>query len=150
MLIREPFQKVLSCGAVVCPRGRGGCYPQAAFPIAIADNTGPHSRRTIWICFLQINPPRLLEALLLSPSDSGSFTAWRISQDTPPSTNSHIRMLTSPVGASNLEGSRKPRGGTVSPRLGLLSWKGLHLVRPPPQSQRLLYCVPLLECLYLP
>lgn len=112
VLIREPSQKDAQLWSRH-PSLRKSVIPRL-FSLAVADNMGPRSRRTIWICFLQINPPRLLEVLLLSPSDSGSFTDWRISQDTP-STNSHIRMLTSPVGASNLEASPKPRGGTVSP-----------------------------------
>ena len=87
----------------------------------------------------------LREILLLSPSHSGSFTGWRTSRDTP-FTKSCLRMFMTPARASNMEGPPSP---AVEPclLLGSLSRKGLYLVHLPSQSQNLLYCVRVLECL---
>lgn len=85
------------------------------------------------------------EILLLAPSHSGSFTGWRTSQDTP-STKSCIRMFMTPARASNLEGPPSP-AVELCLLLGSLSRKGLYLVHLPSQSQNLLYCVRVLECL---
>lgn len=97
--------------------------------------------------FSASNSPRFArrEILLLSPSHSGSFTGWRTSQDTP-FTKSCIRMFMTPARASNMEGPPSP---AVEPclLLGSLSRKGLSLVHLPSQSQNLLYCVRVLECL---
>lgn len=55
-------------------------------------------------------------------------------------------MFMTPARASNLEGPPSP---AVEPclLLGSLSRKGLYLVHLPSQSQNLLYCVRVLECL---
>lgn len=79
------------------------------FSRAVADNMRRHSKKDHLDWFSANKFPTFAhrEVLWLPPSDSGSFTDWRICQGTS-STNSCIKMLTRLVAASDLEGFPSP------------------------------------------